>query len=149
MSHSDATISQSRLLSCFQDRNNDFFRVSHIEPEEGDSAMTLSFCHSTFIPERYWPVASKMCAENLAVWKIRVNTHNRLARQYTNYSLITNRLRRFRFLKKLSFARFYPYIYMPPPLVEGACRHTRRRSMPEHGVPVSTYSADALFSTCQ
>lgn len=148
MSYSDATISQSRLLSCFQDRNNDFFRVSHIEPEEGDSAMPLSFCHSTFIPERYWPVASKMCADYLAVWKIRVNTQSPRASIYKlflNYQSLTEIL----FLKKSLFCPFYPYIYMPPPLVEGAHRYTRRRSMPEHGVPVSTYSADALFSTRQ
>ena len=75
MLYSNATISNNRLLSCFDDRSNDFFRVSHIEPEEGDSAMPLSFCNSTFSPEKYLSVLSKMCANYLAVWKIRVNTH--------------------------------------------------------------------------
>lgn len=114
MSYSDATISQSRLLSCFQDRNNDFFRVSHIEPEEGDSAMPLSFCHSTFIPERYWPVASKMCADYLAVWKIRVNTQSPRASIYKlflNYQSLTEIL----FLKKSLFCPFLSvHLYAAP-----------------------------------
>ncbi len=62
---------------------------------------------------------SKMCANYLAVWKIRVNTHNRHARQYTDYFLNTNTLRRVRFLEYLSFPRYYPNLYMPPSPIGG------------------------------
>ena len=75
MLYSNAAISNNRLLSCFEDRSNDFFRVSHIEPEEGDSAMSLSFCNSTFILEKFLSILSKTCADYLAMWEIRVNTH--------------------------------------------------------------------------
>ncbi len=74
MLYSNATISNNRLLSCFDDRSNDFFRVSHIEPEEGDSA-PASFCNSTFISEKYLSDAVKKCADYLAMWRIRVHTH--------------------------------------------------------------------------
>lgn len=108
MQYNDVVISKSRLLSCFDDRSNDFFRVSQIEPEEGDSAMPLSFCNFTFIlnftsfvynncctsavqtsltalglqiiSEKYLSDALKKCANCLAVWKIRVNTHTQSPR---------------------------------------------------------------------
>lgn len=175
MQYNDVVISKSRLLSCFDDRSNDFFRVSQIEPEEGDSAMPLSFCNFTFIlnftsfvynncctsavqtsltalglqiiSEKYLSDALKKCANCLAVWKIRVNTHthNRHARQYTDYFLNTNTLRRVRFLEYLSFPRYYPNLYMPPSPIGGARRHIRRRCLPEHGATMPANIADMLF----
>lgn len=144
MLYSNATISNNRLLSCFDDRSNDFFRVSHIEPEEGDSA-PASFCNSTFISEKYLSDAVKKCADYLAMWRIRVNTHNRHARQDTNYSLNTNTLRRVRFLEYLSFPRYYPNLYMPPSPIGGMYRHTSRRCLPEHGATMPANIADVLF----
>ena len=154
MPDSHAFISNSRLLSYSEDSAYDFFQVSQADSEAGVS-LSASFYNSGFsLPENLFDTFRK-CAEYLAVWKIRVNTHTHThthiltARQYTNYFLNTSHLRRVRFPKNLSFARFYPHIYMPPPPLEGTHRYTRRRSMPEHGVSVSTYSADAFFSTRQ
>ena len=74
MPYNNTVISKSRLLSYFEDMNNDCFRISQVEPEVRNSA-SPSFHDSTLISAENLSDAQKKCANYLEMCKIRVNTH--------------------------------------------------------------------------
>ena len=74
MPYNNTVISKSRLLSYFEDMNNDCFRISQVEPEVRNSA-SPSFHDSTLISAENLSDAQKKCANYLEMFKIRVNTH--------------------------------------------------------------------------
>lgn len=83
-----------------------------------------SLAEALFVCPAFSKISNRKCADYLAVWKIRVNTHththNRYARQDTNYLLNINQLAK-RFFVSFATIPFQKHlIHHIPPLPSAA-----------------------------